>query len=83
MLRDQNGKWIVGFSSRLGSCSFGKDELLALVQGLRVTWNTDIKKLIVQMDSEVVIRKMKAPPKSNQAYYQVIKQCQNLIYSAE
>jgi len=60
-----------------------KAKLLTLLHRLRVTWNKGVKKLVMHIDSKVVIMKMRFPLKPSQAHYHVIKERQNLLNSAK
>ncbi|KAH0746554.1 hypothetical protein KY290_008277 [Solanum tuberosum] len=51
VIRDFNGNWIVGKSSRISTNSVLNAELLALFQGLRLAQSQGILDIIIAMDS--------------------------------
>ena len=54
-IRDWEGKWICGFSSRLGDCSAEEAELWGLILGLRIAWRKGYSNLLVERDSLVLV----------------------------
>lgn len=50
ILRDSNGKWLTGFSSCGGITTNMTAELLAILHGLRVAWNSGFKRVICETD---------------------------------
>ncbi|KAK4708923.1 hypothetical protein R3W88_029848 [Solanum pinnatisectum] len=56
VIRDFNGNWIVGKSSRISTNSVLNAELLALIQGLQFAQSQGILDIIIAMDSAEVIK---------------------------
>ena len=78
-IRDHLGKWITGFSANFGSCTLVKAELLALLKGLQIAKEEGIGRLLIQMDSQIVVNKIKEPVGKWQVYGNTIKKCQMLM----
>ncbi|PKI45428.1 hypothetical protein CRG98_034233 [Punica granatum] len=53
VLRDENGCWILGFTHNVGWASSVTTELWEVFIGLEHAWNLGIRKLVVEVDSEV------------------------------
>jgi len=79
VFRDSSGAWLVGFSVKLGVCTSVKAELMALVHDLKIMQDKDFKNIIMDMDSKLIVNKMKIPASRNQAYYFALKDCQALL----
>ncbi|KZV47102.1 ribonuclease H protein-like, partial [Dorcoceras hygrometricum] len=54
--RTSMGDWIVGFTHNIGRCSIEEAELWAVYKGLQVAWETGLKKIQLEVDSETVIK---------------------------
>nr|AID60103.1 hypothetical protein [Brassica napus] len=54
-LRDEEGKWIGGFSLNIGICSAPLAELWGVYYGLCIAWDKGIRKLEVEVDSKSVV----------------------------
>ena len=74
-------KWVRGFAANLGVCSSVKAELLTLLHGLKMAWACGIKKLLINVDSTIVINKIQVPSRPNRLHYFIIKECQTYIYN--
>ena len=55
MIRDNNGKWIRGFSRVIGTTNSFAAELWGLRDGLELARKLDITKLIVEVDAKAVV----------------------------
>ena len=51
IIRDSVGHWITGFCMNIGESSVLMAELWGLYQGLRLTWEAGIKRLLVEVDN--------------------------------
>ena len=76
---DNLGKWIRSFSANFGRCTSVKAELLALLKGLQIARAEGIGHLLIQMDSQIVVNKIKEPVGKYQVYGKTIKKCQMLM----
>ena len=55
VLRDHQGRWITGFSTRVGLTTNNMTELVAVRQGMMIAWNKGVKFLQLELDSKVVL----------------------------
>jgi len=55
VLRDDNGKWICGFSKWLGVCSAYVAELWGVLEGLKMARERGFHKVELDVDSKVVV----------------------------
>ncbi|KAH9779123.1 putative ribonuclease H protein [Citrus sinensis] len=51
LIRDHLGRWISGFGMVIGSCSITVAELWGLYKGLKLAWDSGIRRLKVETDS--------------------------------
>ena len=51
VLQDHFGHWICGYSVRLGTCSIVSAELWALIHGLQLAWEREVRLLMIEIDS--------------------------------
>ncbi|CAA7033568.1 unnamed protein product [Microthlaspi erraticum] len=55
VLRDEYGTWISGFALNIGVCSAPLAELWRVYYGLYVAWERRIPRLVIEVDSEIVV----------------------------
>ena len=56
LLRDDQGRWVTGFAVNLGRCSALMAEIWGAWYALNLTWEKNIKKLILEMDSLAAVQ---------------------------
>ncbi|CAN1228034.1 Putative ribonuclease H protein At1g65750, partial [Linum perenne] len=56
LIRDDQGRFVVGFVTKLGSCSVVRAEMRGIVEGMSIAWNRGIRKLRIQSDSATAIK---------------------------
>ncbi|KAL3846223.1 hypothetical protein ACJIZ3_003626 [Penstemon smallii] len=71
--------WIVGFSSKLGDVTITHAELLAAREGLRLAWERRVQRIIVEMDSEVVLKMINEADTDIHPLGGIIEDCRGLI----
>lgn len=54
-MRDLNGRWIMGFMVNIGICTAVGAEVWAVLHGLQMAWRAGARRLIVELDSLLVI----------------------------
>ncbi|PKI49381.1 hypothetical protein CRG98_030309 [Punica granatum] len=54
LIRDEHGKWLGGFAQNIGITTSVLAELWAVKTGLELAWDLEVRKLILEVDSEVV-----------------------------
>ncbi|CAN0866718.1 Putative ribonuclease H protein At1g65750 [Linum grandiflorum] len=55
VIRMDNGQFVKAFTANLGSCSITRDEMRAIVDGLKLAWSLGIRRIQVQSDSRAAI----------------------------
>ncbi|KAE8736080.1 Detected protein of unknown function [Hibiscus syriacus] len=55
IIGDSAGSWFVGLAKIVGSCSILDAELWGLFEGLRLTWDTGLRRILVESDSKDMI----------------------------
>lgn len=55
LLRNEYGEWLAAFASRVGICTSVKAELLAVKHGLELAWSLGYRRIIFEVDSQVVL----------------------------
>ena len=55
LIKDDAGNWMVGFTINIGCCSTVEAELWAVIQGLKLAWDKGYRKVILLVDSSVVV----------------------------
>ncbi|KAJ8768982.1 hypothetical protein K2173_023977 [Erythroxylum novogranatense] len=61
LLRDDRSRWLVGFFGYIGHTTSLLAELLALQHGMALAWQRGFRQLIVESDSQDVIRLVANP----------------------
>ncbi|CAN1120779.1 Putative ribonuclease H protein At1g65750 [Linum perenne] len=56
LIREDQGRFVVGFASKLGSCSVVRAEIKGIIEGMCLAWERGIRKLRIQSDSASAIR---------------------------
>ena len=59
VLRGSYENWVHGFSGNFGICTSMNVELLDLLNGLKLAFELGVRKLLVQMDSEIVVNQVR------------------------
>ena len=54
LIRDETGRWLGGFTSKLGICNALTVELWGVLHGLNLAWELGFRKIILEIDSQVV-----------------------------
>lgn len=56
LIRDESGRWITGFTRKLGTCSAIKAELWAALTGLKLATMKNLQNVMVECDSSAAVR---------------------------
>ena len=83
IFHDQYDNWIKAFTCNFGWCTSVKAKILAILKGLRIAWDTGYRKVEVNMDSQIAVRKTQQPCQPNQPLYFIIKECRELMTRSE
>jgi len=77
------GSWLLDFSVNLGVCSPVKAKLLGLLDGLGTVKARGYSNLIIHMNSQLVVNKMKVEVLLSHAYYFIIEEFKLLELDSE
>lgn len=55
ILQDSSGCWLSGFGANLGIAMVNEAELWGLFYGLHLAWNSAKRKIIVELDSRIIL----------------------------
>ncbi|WCJ39427.1 Polynucleotidyl transferase ribonuclease H-like superfamily protein [Euphorbia peplus] len=75
LIRDCNGKWCGGFGVNIGFCTSSLAELWGVYFGLRLAWDKGYRKVIVEMDSKVVMNWITNPTDVHHPFSWLIERC--------
>ncbi|XP_057744794.1 uncharacterized protein LOC130962625 [Arachis stenosperma] len=56
LVRNENGRWVAGFTCRIGNCTAFTAELWGVMEGLKLAWTMGMKRIIVECDSTAVVK---------------------------
>ncbi|KAK4480848.1 hypothetical protein RD792_011700, partial [Penstemon davidsonii] len=79
VIRDDEGVWIRGFSRNLGDVTITVAELLAAREGLSLAWERRLPCIILELDSEVVVKLIRHADTSQHPLGAVIEDCRRLL----
>lgn len=78
-IRGHRGKLHEMFAVKCGVCSCMKAELLGVMHGLLIAWNGGHRRVILTVDSVVVVRLLEGKTPSSSPYIHIVRKCQALI----
>ncbi|CAN1120866.1 Putative ribonuclease H protein At1g65750 [Linum perenne] len=78
LIRDDQGRFIVGFATKLGSCSIARAEMRGIVDGMTIAWNHGIRKLQIQSDSVTAVRMLSDALWLNHQHFNLVRSFQEL-----
>ncbi|KAL4287834.1 hypothetical protein AHAS_Ahas19G0225800 [Arachis hypogaea] len=58
LLRNNEGRWIAGFSHRTGEATAFTAELWGVVKGLELAWTMDFRKVVMEVDAAAVVQRL-------------------------
>ncbi|KAK7291983.1 hypothetical protein RIF29_07579 [Crotalaria pallida] len=58
LIRDGEGRWIIGYARRIGVTTAYKAELWGILTGMQVAWNDGIRNIIIESDSLTIVNLM-------------------------
>lgn len=74
-MRDEDGRWVAGFSRRIGVTTSFVAELWGLREGLILCSNLNIQSLIVELDAKAVVDVFLNPNYQNNAISPILDNC--------
>ncbi|WCJ29423.1 LINE-1 retrotransposable element ORF2 protein [Euphorbia peplus] len=75
LIRDSNGMWLCGFMCNLGICTALLAELWGLYYGLEMAWKKGYRRVIVEIDSLIVLKLVMDGERVFHRYYWLIEGC--------
>ncbi|MCH84271.1 RNA-directed DNA polymerase (Reverse transcriptase), partial [Trifolium medium] len=79
LLRDSNGRWVVGFAKNLGNTNAYMAELWGLYEGLILANNMGVHQLEVQLDSSIVVDSIQHGRIGSAKAWSIIKRIKQLL----
>ncbi|CAH9053737.1 unnamed protein product [Cuscuta epithymum] len=79
LIRNHKGEWVSGFILNIGKTECFKSELWALRQGLLLACDLDINKVIVEVDSESMLKVVKKKNSLTNRIGVLVRDCQKLL----
>ncbi|CAN1788615.1 Putative ribonuclease H protein At1g65750, partial [Linum perenne] len=55
LIRDGGGNFVTSYVVNLGSCSIMRDELRGNIEGMKIAWDSGIRRLCIQTDSRAAV----------------------------
>lgn len=80
MVWDKNGKWLAGFSRRIGITTSFIAELWGLREGLILCCNLNISSLVAELDTKVVVDIFLNPNYHNTIVLPILDDCRQLVH---
>lgn len=81
VFRGWRGEWLEGFAERMGVCSFVRAELRAMLRGLLLVKERRFTKLVVKVDSMLVVGMLKGSLCCNTRHYAIVQRRKGLLES--
>lgn len=79
VIRDFNGKWLVGYAHRIGSCSIAKAELWGLLDGLNIAWDRGFRRVEVELDSLFVVNVVQQEGEAANDFSSIVQSIKELL----
>ncbi|CAN1148968.1 Putative ribonuclease H protein At1g65750 [Linum perenne] len=79
VIRDNNARFVTTFAANLGVCSITRVELRGILEGMKLTWNKGIKKLMIQSDSKATIGMLSTRRSKNNQHASLIEEFYDLL----
>lgn len=79
VIRDWTGRWIVGFSRRIGITTSLLAELWAIRDGLMLCIERNFSKVEVELDAKAVVDMLTNPQYDNMAIHAILEDCKFLV----
>ena len=79
IFRDRYGNWIKAIAGNFGWCASVEAEASALLKGLHIAREARYTNVEINMDSQIIVKKIQQPCQRHQPLYFTIKECQELI----
>ncbi|CAN1843405.1 Putative ribonuclease H protein At1g65750 [Linum perenne] len=78
LIRDDQGRFITAFASKLGTCSIVRAEIWGVIEGMELAWSYGIKQLRVQSDSATAVTLLSNSEQCSHQHSNLIRRFQEL-----
>lgn len=79
IIRGSCGRSIGMYATNCGIASSTRAEFLAVLKGLALAWNTGQRKVVLEVDSVVVVCTLLGEDIPSSLYYHIIRRCKEMI----
>ncbi|CAN1147800.1 Putative ribonuclease H protein At1g65750 [Linum perenne] len=78
LIRDDQGRFVSAFVSKLGTCSIVRAEIWGVIEGMELAWSCGIRKLKVQSDSAIAVKLLSTTQHDAHQHFNLIRRFQEL-----
>ena len=79
VVRNEDGRWIMGFARRIGVTTSFVAELWGLREGLFLCSNLNVQFLVIELDAKAVVDVFLNPNYQNNAVSPILEDCRQLL----
>lgn len=79
VIRDSSGMWAVGFALNISNVTSAPAEAWALFKSLQISWKRDFKKVVVEIDSMIVLQLLNMDIGDEHLCFSLIYQCKQVL----
>lgn len=83
IIRGPGGDTLGMFSANCGSTTCTKAELLAAMRGVALAWNKGYRKILLEVDSMVVVRELLGELRPSSPYFHIVRRYKEMIFDRE
>lgn len=83
IIRGARGEVIGMYAANCGATTCTRAEFLAVLRGLALTWNKGCRKVVLEVDSMVVVRELLGDLRPSSPLYHIVRRCKGLIFDQE
>lgn len=83
LIRGDQGETLGLFAANCGVTTSTKAELLAALRGLSLVWNKGHRRVVLELDSMVVVNSLLGDLNPSSPYFHIIRRCQELVRNKE
>ena len=78
VLRDEGGKWVIGYARKIGTANSLLAELWALRDGLSLCLQAHVQAVVIEMDAKVIVDAFSFQSNSNVITFSLMVDCRHL-----
>ena len=72
-------QWMFGFAANLGKCSAMAVEIWGVWHALRIAWEKNVRKVILELDSLLVVQIIQGGQKSMNVFHSLVADIQRML----